>query len=80
MLALAADPDPDVDPDAPSFYELTADRDAQPLLPTWYMPAPMAGASPLRGWRRRAAIVVIVAFLLILASGLCSTYGAVVAA
>jgi hypothetical protein len=79
-LAMAAEVDPPIEPGAPSFYELTADDDADPLLPTWYMPAPMAGATSLRGWRRKAALVVVIAFLLILACGLCSTYGAVVAA
>ncbi len=45
------------------------------LLPDWYMPAPMVAAAPLRGWRRRVIGVVILAFLMITAYGLCNTYG-----
>lgn len=76
-LALAADADMAVDDDALSLWELTSD-DGADLLPSWYMPSPRAGARLLRGWRRRVAILVIVAFLLIEAYGLCSTYGQVV--
>jgi hypothetical protein len=82
-LALSADPDAGVDADAVplSDYLRSADDSAggdDGLLPEWYMPAPMQGAPRLRGWRRRVAILVIVAFLLIDAYGLCSTYGSVV--
>ena len=59
-----------------SFWELHHASSAGPqLLPDWYMPAAMAGAgSP---WRRRVAIAIIVAFVLLYAYGLCSTYGRV---
>jgi hypothetical protein len=81
-LALAADPDAPVAVDAvPLSDYLRADEtddDGSGLLPGWYMPAPMQGARRLRGWRRRVAILIIVAFLLIDAYGLCSTYGSVV--
>jgi hypothetical protein len=78
-LALAADPDAPLPDDAVSLWEL--DRpESDPLLPSWYMPTPMGGGRQLRGWRRRVAIVLIVAFLLIDAYGLCSTYGDVVLA
>jgi len=74
-LALAADPDTPVDPDAPSLWDL-AGWDRNPLLPTWYMPAPMQGRSSSR--RQRWVIGLVVAsFLFINAFGLCSTYGTV---
>ena len=76
-LALAADPDLEVSDDAVSLWDLTASDD-DGLLPAWYMPAPMAGSRLLRGWRRRVVLLIIVAFLLIDAYGLCSTYGRVV--
>ncbi|MEY2458686.1 MAG: hypothetical protein QOG30_516 [Acidimicrobiaceae bacterium] len=76
-LALAADVDVPIDREAIPLSEyLHSDDDG--LLPDWYMPAPMQGARRLRGWRRRVAILVIVAFVLIDAYGLCSTYGSVV--
>lgn len=77
-LALAADPDAPVDGDAVSLWEYLQPDDDDGLLPEWYMPAPMSGTPRLRGWRRRIAILVIVAFVLIDAYGLCSTYGQVV--
>ncbi len=76
-LALAADPDPTLDEFAEPFDSGEPRLD---LLPAWYMPAPMAGAGLVRGWRRRVAILVIVSFLAVLAYGLCSTYGSVVVA
>ena len=78
-LALAGDPDAPVPDDAVNLWELDRE-DGEPLLPGWYMPSPMAGCRRLRGWRRRVAILLIVAFLLIDAYGLCSTYGDVVLA
>jgi hypothetical protein len=76
-LALAADVDAPIDREAIPLSEyLHANDDG--LLPDWYMPGPMPGARRLRGWRRRVAILVIVAFVLIDAYGLCSTYGSVV--
>jgi hypothetical protein len=62
-----------------SLWDL-AEPDADGLLPAWYMPSPMAGARRLTGWRRRVAIAIIAAFLLIDAAGLCSTYGSIVLA
>jgi hypothetical protein len=81
-LALAADPDAPLAADAVSFWSLGADDvdDDAPLLPGWYMPAPMPGARRLTGWRRRVAISVVVSFVLIDAAGLCSTYGSLVIA
>ena len=49
------------------------DDSATGLLPDWYMPVPMGGR--VGGWRRAVALVIIAAFLLITAYGLCNTYG-----
>ena len=73
-LALAAAPDPDLTDAVP--FRLLDGPDGE-LLPAWYMPAPASSMAARPGWRRRIAIVVIVAFLLIDAAGLCSTYGPV---
>lgn len=70
--ALAADPDAPLADDAVSLWSLT-DRAASSALPDWYMPAAMAGTGSR--WRRRVAIAIVVAFVLIYAYGLCSTYG-----
>jgi hypothetical protein len=70
-LALAADPDVEPGPDAVPFrVGPTTD-----LLPSWYMPPAVGHAEP--GWRRRVALVVVGAILLINAAGLCVTYGPV---
>jgi hypothetical protein len=74
VLALAALPDPDLDDDAVPFRLLDA-AGGDPLLPSWYMPAPASSIGARPGWRRQVAVVVIVSFLLINAAGLCSTYG-----
>ena len=73
-LALAADPDAPLADDAVALAEML-EPGAPRLLPEWYMPAPMGGAPPLRGWRRRVVLLVIAAFLTITAYGLCNTYG-----
>jgi hypothetical protein len=73
-LALAADPYAPLDRDAVALSEVLGDERSR-LLPEWYMPAPMGVAAPLRGWRRRVVAVVILAFLVITAYGLCNTYG-----
>ena len=73
-LALAADPDAALDDDAVCLPDVIG-REAPRLLPEWYMPAPMGGAAPLRGWRRRVVGLVIAALLVITAYGLCNTYG-----
>ena len=76
VLALAADPDQLVDSDAIPFTIDTAGGDQ--LLPLWYMPAPMARTRSRR--QTAIAVVVVVAFLLIEALGLCVTYGQLVVA
>jgi len=75
-LALAADPDAPVADDAVNLWELHGDG-GTPLLPQWYMPAPAGGGRQVRGWRRWVIPVVIAAFVIINAYGLCSTYGQV---
>ncbi len=76
-LARAADPDVSLGPDAVSIWDLAADDGDAPLLPEWYMPAPMRGRPVVRGWRRRVILVLVVTFVVINAYGLCSTYGVV---
>ncbi|MGH9179254.1 MAG: hypothetical protein ACRD0N_11970 [Acidimicrobiales bacterium] len=78
-LALAAEPDAPVPEDAVDLWSLLSSETSSGdgLLPSWYMPAPMGGAGPLTGWRRRLALLLVVALLLITAYGLCNTYGQV---
>jgi hypothetical protein len=76
QLAFAADPEVGVADDAISFWELQ-DTEAGSSLPSWYMPAPAGGARQLHDWRRFVVPVVIAAFVIINAYGLCSTYGQV---
>jgi hypothetical protein len=72
-LALAADPDTPVGDDAVCLTDHLG-GDAGRLLPEWYMPG-VAGAYRLTAWRRSVALVIVAAFLLITAYGLCNTYG-----
>ncbi len=79
-LAETGDPDaPIPDGAIPLAQHLSGDdpdSDAlADLLPDWYMQRPMAGAPPLRGWRRLVAWLIIIAFLAVVSSGLCNTYG-----
>jgi hypothetical protein len=73
-LAVASDPDPVLDEDAVSFWELTGAGPDQ-RLPEWYMPSPLPGAPRLYGWRRHVVLLVIASFRAINAYGLCNTYG-----
>jgi hypothetical protein len=75
-LALSADPDAPLPPDAVSLWDLDA-RDAE-LLPDWYMPAPMSGHRRLGPGQRRVAWLIVATLVLIDAYGLCSTYGSIV--
>jgi len=75
-LALAADPDRPLDPEAVPLSVYLAQVPG--LLPQWYMP--QATASCGSRWRTSIVLAVIVAFVLIEAWGLCSTYGQVVLA
>ncbi len=70
-LALAAEPDQPLDPDAVPLADYLAQSFGP--LPEWYMAPVMARHS---GRRRQAIILTVIgAFLLIEAFGLCSTYG-----
>jgi hypothetical protein len=77
-LALAAEVDSPLDPDAVPL-DLYASH-AVALLPAWYMPPVMARARSARPWRRSLVFVLIAAFLLVDAFGLCITYGQLVVA
>jgi hypothetical protein len=73
-LALAADPDQPLDPDAvPISTYLDDGSEDSGLLPGWYM-APPAKRHAHKG-AQFVAIAVIAAFVIIEAFGLCSTYG-----
>lgn len=78
-LALAADPDVPLAPDAEPWRADAGEGEADAgLLPGWYMP-PVA--APVRSPIRRAAgLAVVASLVLINASGLCITYGYLVAA
>jgi hypothetical protein len=69
-LALAADPEAPIDPDATPFGA----GDEPGLLPAWYAPG---GILPPSGGRtrRRIAAVVVLALLVVTAAGLCVTDG-----
>ena len=70
-LALAADPDQPVDPDALPISLSTAAMSG--LLPEWYMPAP---TSTGHGRGRRVMLGALVLILVAInAAGLCVTYG-----
>lgn len=75
-LALAADPDEPLSPDAVPL-SMYASQFAG-ALPAWYMPPVMAGAT--KSWRMPVVLMIVCAFLLIDAFGLCITYGQLVAA
>lgn len=74
-LALAADADEPLSPDAVPLDVYTS-QDG--FLPSWYMPPVMARRA--RRWRVPTVWVLIAAFLLIDAFGLCICYGQLVAA
>ena len=71
-LALTPSAEPDLADDAVPIQPIDPTAD---LLPSWYMPASSGHAEP--GWRRRVALVVVGAILLINAAGLFVTYGPV---
>jgi len=75
-LALAADVDEPLSPDAVPLDVYTSQ--AGSFLPEWYMPPVMARRA--RRWRVPVVWVIIAAFLLIDAFGLCICYGQLVAA
>jgi hypothetical protein len=71
-LALAADPDQPLDSDAVPMNEYLSDQPVG-LLPEWYMAPVMT--RHLRRVPQLMVMVVIGAFVIIEAFGLCSTYG-----
>lgn len=75
-LALAAEPLPVPADDAVPITVFLGQEVG--LLPTWYMPTPMARISPR--WRLPVVLALVGAFLVIEAFGLCSTFGQVVPA
>ena len=75
-LALSADADQALSADAVPF---AGSGDLVPeLLPSWYMPAPVARAR--KRWHVGVVLLIIAAFALINALGLCITYGHLVVA
>ena len=73
-LALAADPDAPVEPDAVPWS--LGDRGAA-LLPEWYMPGTLRADALGANRRRRAWVVagIVLALLIVNGAGLCVTYG-----
>ena len=70
-LAMQADPDRPLDPDAVPFSWTTDETGG--VLPDWYMPA---ASSPVRGRVRRTVVGgIVLALLLINGAGLCVTSG-----
>ena len=52
--------------------------EAPGLLPPWYMPSPMVRGG--KSWRLPVVLVIVAAFVIIEAFGLCSTFGQLVPA
>lgn len=75
-LALAAEPLSAPAEDAVPLAEYL--EQGPGLLPSWYMPTPMARISPR--WRFPVVVALVAAFVIIEAFGLCSTFGQVVPA
>jgi len=73
-LALAADPSLAADTDAVPMAEYLGQVDG--LLPQWYMPTPMVRGGSR--WRLPVVLVIVGAFVIIEALGLCSTFGQLV--
>lgn len=74
-LALAADPDPVLEPDAVPFS--MGDPTDGPL-PSWYMPRPAARG--VKAWHAPVVVTIIVALTVISGLGFCITYGTLVVA
>jgi hypothetical protein len=73
-LALSADPGVPIEADAVPLAEYLGQSDG--LLPLWYMPSPMVRGGSR--WRLPVVLVIVGAFVLIEALGLCSTFGQLV--
>ena len=70
-LAMAADPDGPLADDAVPVAQYLGEQAG--LLPSWYMPTPMARTG--KPWRIPVVVAIVAAFVLIEAFGLCSTFG-----
>lgn len=75
-LALAADPNGPLDDDAVPLAQYLGVHAG--LLPSWYMPTPMARSG--KPWRIPVVLAIVAAFVIIEAFGLCSTFGQLVPA
>lgn len=75
-LALSADPDVPMDDDAVPLSVYLGQSAG--LLPQWYMPSPMVRSGSR--WRMPVVLVIVAAFVIIEAFGLCSTFGQIVPA
>ncbi len=75
-LAMAADPDAPIADDAVPLSVYL--EQAPGLLPSWYMPSPMIRRG--KSWRIPVVVVIVAAFVIIEAFGLCSTFGQLVPA
>jgi hypothetical protein len=71
-LALAADPRERLEPDA---VPLAGTDHTFALLPSWYMPTPIATGRSRSRWCTAVAILLVCAFVTITALGFCITYG-----
>jgi hypothetical protein len=75
-LALSADPDVPMEDDAVPLSVYLGQSAG--LLPQWYMPSPMVRSGSR--WRMPVVMVIVAAFVIIEAFGLCSTFGQIVPA
>ncbi len=75
-LALRADPNAPLDEDAVPMATYLGQGPG--LLPQWYMPSPLVRSEAR--WRVPVVVVIVAAFLVIEALGLCSTFGQLVPA
>jgi len=70
-MALAADPNAPLSPDASPWHP--TDIHATALLPDWYMPA--AATTHPRSFRKGIISIVVFSLLAISAAGLCTIFG-----
>lgn len=75
-LALTADPGAPLDEDAVPMTTFLGQGAG--LLPQWYMPSPLVRSGAR--WRLPVVLVIVAAFVVIEAMGLCSTFGQLVPA
>ena len=68
--------EPPVPEDAVPIWDVIGGGD-EPLVGSWYMPAPTAGRAHVGPWQRRTIVFLVGVFLIIEVLGLCSAYGVV---